>query len=59
MKKLWFIFILIMIVGCKTDTKMNTENGDTNQINEEEKPFVETCTYETLKPLLNKSDDKT
>ncbi|MDO9595863.1 MAG: TlpA family protein disulfide reductase [Lutibacter sp.] len=59
MKKLWFIFILIMIVGCKTDTKMNPENGDINQINEAEKPFVETYTYETLKPLLNKSDDKT
>lgn len=59
MKKLSFIFILIIIVGCKTDNKINTENGNTNQINEAEKLSVDTYTYETLEPLLNKSDDKT
>lgn len=59
MKKLSFIFMLIIIVGCKTDTKINTENGNTNQINDLEKLSVDTYTYETLEPLLNKSDDKT
>ena len=50
MKNLFLVITIMAFVSCKTD-KSQKEKSNTIK--------VESYTYETLKPLLNKSDDKT
>lgn len=50
MKNIYFAFIILVFTSCKTATQ---KNENSNKIR------VETYTYETLKPLLHKADNKT
>lgn len=51
-------FILILIFGI-VQTKINAQNNELSKANELENITVNTFTYSTLEPLLNKKNDTT
>jgi thiol-disulfide isomerase/thioredoxin len=59
MKNLLFIFLFIIAVGCKSDSKTGALKIGENEASALENITVNTFTYNTLEPLLNKKNDTT